>query len=55
MLIKLDTKEINWLKKKLIKSPKDFDRSKVGDASNYIKKISYDKNGEIMKNNQFFH
>ena len=34
---------------KLIKSPKDFDRSKVGDASNYIKKISYDKNGEIIE------
>lgn len=35
--------------KNLISSPKAFDRSRVGDASNYIKKIVYDKNGVIVE------
>jgi transposase len=34
--------------KALINSPAAFDKEKLGNAANYLKKITYDKNGEII-------
>lgn len=34
--------------KMLINSPAAFDKEKVGNAANYLKKVSYDKHGEII-------
>ncbi|NCC80353.1 MAG: IS1634 family transposase, partial [Clostridia bacterium] len=34
--------------KALINSPSAFDKEKIGNAANYLKKISYDKNGKVI-------